>query len=182
MRYAGNGTDWIVPGLIALAAGFYIAQDRWMARGRLTVEAFAREQGLDFMGQDLPSDFPAELLEKLPRSLIVRNCVAGERRGERVVAFEFGEGYGKQQKWVTAAAAERVHPEKPVLLRLGDLRYDAGAWVMVVHGGVLVRRTRVVGMLKLMDKLQTTSEEEAEALKGRVKSERDLHVYPRERW
>jgi hypothetical protein len=84
--------------LIVVFIAGYALKLRLEARRVVRMKHLTGDENMAWYGDNLPPELPPQLLESLPASLAVINCFSGLRNGERVVAFDYLVGAGKQTR------------------------------------------------------------------------------------
>ena len=158
----------------AVGVWLYVRKD---AREFKAAKDGARLRGLEYLGNSLPPDLPATLLDVLPDSLNVSNCVSGYRRGERVVGFDYAAGRGKAS--MAGIAMRRRHAEKPVTVPEKFAMNQVDDWTLLYTPGWLGFRVGQELVEELWAGLHTVSVAEGEAVQKSVRSESGLHIAPR---
>jgi hypothetical protein len=183
MGFNRDQFTWVTPvAVFALIAviGFFYYQRQNRRRQQKEDDALAR--GLEFLGEDLPSDLPPTFLDVLPESLNVANCVSGYRRGERVLSFNFGSG--KAEPSLTAVAVKRRHPERKIVALQGFGVNQVNDWTLLYTSGLLMagpygsRLSREV-VEELWETLHTVTAADGDASQRAMRSESGLHIAPR---
>lgn len=176
-----DGFHWVkllvvVAFVVGAAVGVWLFVRR-DARQFREAKELARSRGLEYLGASLPPDLPATLLDVLPDSLYVTNCVSGYRRGERVVSFDYAAGRGKAS--MTGVAMRRRHAERPLNVPEKFAMNQVEGWVLLYTPVWLGFRVGQDLVEELWAGLHTVSVAEAEAAQRSVRSAGGLHIAPR---
>ena len=177
-----DGFHWVrlvvvVAFVVGAVVGVWLVVRRDARRFREAKE-LARSRGLEFMGASLPPDLPATLLDVLPDSLFVTDCVSGYRRGERVVSFQHG-GTVRGGSHLSAVAVKRRHPERPVAVPDKFAMNQVEGWTLLYTSGITGRLVGTEIVEELWAGLHTVTAAEAEAAQKSVRSAGGLHIAPR---
>jgi hypothetical protein len=111
-------------GIPLVFLGWLISQT-W--RRRPDMEALAEKYGIEFLDQELPTEFPFEDLFRFDLSVVTfRNGIFGTREGQGWIAFDLTTGYGQGRALITVVArtselpAARSEFPKDIQLRSGQ--------------------------------------------------------------
>jgi len=112
----------------------------------------ADKEHLLFLDGDV-RQIPDDVLALISPSMQVANCVFGLRHGEKVLAFDYGRGWGRKW-WRSAIAVEQTHPK--------DIRHTSRYqnWVIGTRGQTFSALLSPKNILRQWDLMQTATDEE----------------------
>jgi hypothetical protein len=154
----------VVVGFVVAIWGGAIGVEIWQRRQMLQL---AHEEGLEFLGRDLPT-LPPDLIEPISRMLWVKNCVYGVLHGERVLCFKYKKGWGRSTRWLLACALERTHPDAPVPELSGFDVVKADRWVLLFRNDLFMGSLVSAKWVRNIWAALRTSDEHAGPAKGVV--------------